>query len=201
MLQDVLQSFIGEPNQVPKAIPDHLHRVARYGRGQFDAICLRRIGWCILAGTRTGNSCSWSDKSPRRDLGKDESKRMKDEPGNCRHFSDMADAWREKYEDPFTRQTLRSNRSRRSIASLSSSRYGCRPAHLAHQVKGLFAWNSLPKETSTKHEHGSYHVPWNSRNLEWELIKFCRETSPAWPTFRNSENVELRTSAGLIAYC
>ena len=25
MLQDVLQSFIGEPNRVPKAIPDHLH--------------------------------------------------------------------------------------------------------------------------------------------------------------------------------
>ena len=53
MLQDVLQSFIGEPNQVPKAIPDHLHRVARYGRGQFDAICpLPR--WMVVVFDKSG---------------------------------------------------------------------------------------------------------------------------------------------------
>jgi hypothetical protein len=58
--------FIGEPNQVPKAIPDHLHRVARYGRGQFDAICpLPR--WMVIAFDNSGGLKNTSRRSTERD--------------------------------------------------------------------------------------------------------------------------------------
>src|SRR5262249_46195593 len=40
------------------------------------------------------------------------------------------------------------------------------------QILYAFHFDSLPR-TSTKHEHGSYDVPWNSRNIEMSDLISC----------------------------